>query len=115
MPDRVPLPNQPRHRLEAMARADLSQMERLFNIPKLQLETRASWRSEIALDNFASQTNPAWWRVDVGVVVSPVSWLRLRADGTNLLDHRRAVDGLQRPLPGRAFFVSMEFVAEAIP
>ena len=115
LPDRVPLPNQPRHRLEAMARADLSQMERLFNIPKLQLETRASWRSEIALDNFASQTNPAWWRVDVGVVVSPVSWLRLRADGTNLLDHRRAVDGLQRPLSGRAFFVSMEFVAEAIP
>lgn len=111
LPDRTPLPNQPRHRIEATARADLSRLDWLLDLPKLQLETRASWRSSIALDNFASQTNPGWLRLDVGLVVAPKSWLRLRADATNLLDYRRAVDGLQRPLPGRAYFFSMELVA----
>jgi outer membrane receptor protein involved in Fe transport len=89
----------------------LSRLDWLLDLPKLQLETRASWRSSIALDNFASQTNPGWLRLDVGLVVAPKSWLRLRADATNLLDYRRAVDGLQRPLPGRAYFFSMELVA----
>ena len=113
----LPLPNQPRHRINATAQLDLSHLSlsAARALPALRLETRVAWRSAIALDTFATTQNPGWWRLDAGAVISPTSWLRLRADGTNLLNYRRAVDGLQRPLPGRAFFLSIELEAEPTP
>ena len=39
----------------------------------------------------------------------------VRLDATNLLDVRRAVDGLQRPLPGRAFYGSITLDLDTRP
>lgn len=104
----LPLPNQPRHRLDARMEISLARLAWLGRLPGLAVTGRAAWRSEIALDTFASTINPGWWRLDIGARVAPTRWITLRADVTNLLDVRRALDTLQRPLPGRAFFISMD-------
>ena len=104
----APLPNQPRHRLEWDAALNLRRIDWLGDWPRLRLEARAAWRSRIALDSFDSRSNPAWWRLDVGLVASPRTWLTGRCDLNNLLDYQRAVDGLQRPLPGRSLFCSIQ-------
>ncbi len=108
----TPLPGQPRHRLDA--RLNLSLTRILARVTgkearrqKFELTTRASWRSEIGLDRFSSQTNAGWLRWDTGLLYAPRHWLTFQANATNLLDHKRAVDNLQRPLPGRAFYLSV--------
>ncbi len=71
------------------------------------VEAGGSWRSEVFLDLFGRRSNPAWLSVDAAAWVGPWEGWRVRVDGTNLLDYRGAVDGRQRPLPGRAFHVSL--------
>ena len=104
--DRAILPNQPRHRAQALTQLRLGELP---GLGLTRLSTRVSRRSDLALDAFASQVNPGWTRWDAGVSARPLRWIDLRFDVTNLLDHRRAVDTLQRPLPGRAAYLSVEF------
>lgn len=103
------MPNQPRHRADVSTRLDLS---RLVRSKHAELYGRAGWRSEITLDAFGSKTNPGWVGLDVGASASIWRGVSVAFDATNLLDHRRAVDGLQRPLPGRAFYLSARWVME---
>ena len=104
---RVQLPSQPVHRADARLFIELARLFSLQKTPALTLSSRASWRSAVNLDTFGSQRNPAWLRLDAGLNYRPLTWLSFQLDITNLLDYQRAVDSLQRPLPGRAVFGSV--------
>ena len=107
-----PLPNQPLHRLFATSRLDIApwlprEVTSLFS--SATIEGSAQWRSAITLDPLAGlEPNPSWWRLDAAIDLRIVedAW-GVRLDASNLLDVRRAVDGLQRPLPGRALYLSV--------
>lgn len=109
---RVQLPGQPVHRLDARLSIELARLLALQKTPSLAISSRASWRSSVNLDTFGSQQNPAWLRLDAGLSYRPLSWLSFRLDITNMLDYQRAVDSLQRPLPGRALFGSVSIQKE---
>ena len=104
---RVQLPSQPVHRADARLFIELARLFSLQKTPALTLSSRASWRSAVNLDTFGSQRNPAWLRLDAGLNYRPLTWLSFQLDIANLLDYQRAVDSLQRPLPGRAVFGSV--------
>lgn len=112
---RTPLPGQPRHRIDGRTTLDLSRVAVWRSLHTVELHSRISWRSSVALDSFASQTNPGWTRWDAGLTVAPTTWLTCQGNATNLLNHRRAVDSLQRPLPGRAFYVSVTLTTRSTP
>jgi len=106
-PVRLQLPSIPEHRIDARLGVQLAKLLSLKRLDALELSSRAAWRSDVYLDTFGAQKNPAWLRLDAGLLVQPRRWLSLQFDVTNILNHQRAMDSLQRPLPGRAFFLSL--------
>ncbi len=104
---RPPRPYQPRHQARALVRWDLTGAPWAGALPGLALEAGATWRGAITLDTFGRLENPGWLSVDASARVSPWPWLTARASLHNLLDEQRALDSLQRPLPGRAFSFSL--------
>lgn len=99
-------PGQPRHRATAHIRADLDSVGWLGSLPGLALHSAAHWRSSVNLDPFGNLDSPAYWTVDAGAQVRPLDWLELAINVRNITDNRWGADSLQRPLPGRAVFVS---------
>ncbi|MEM1349587.1 MAG: TonB-dependent receptor, partial [Myxococcota bacterium] len=92
------LPNIPRHRAQVMAQ--------LARTP-LRARAGASWRSLVTLDPFGSLVNPGFVDVFLGVGAQVWGGVEVRLDAQNLLDYRRAVDALQRPLPGRTIYATL--------
>jgi outer membrane receptor protein involved in Fe transport len=101
----LPVPGQPQHRAQLRAEADAGRLARW--LPDAMLYTLLDARSPIALDAFGRQENPALVTLDAGLRVSPFGWFTLGIEGKNLFDVRTGVDSLQRPLPGRALYVSL--------
>ncbi len=93
------LPGRPRHVLVARAVADLG---------PAHLFAGAHYRSELNLDNFGNLRSPGALRLDAGASVRLSERITAGLHGRNLLDHRSTRDSLQRPLPGRAFFLTLE-------
>ena len=96
---RPQLPGEPRHRLRLASTVDLAD---------LQLAGAARLRSPVHLDNFGNLTNPSALFLDLGITWRVDDQLRAALRAQNLLNHRHAQDSLHRPLPGRAFFLSLE-------
>lgn len=115
---RAQLPHQPRHRAFVRATLDLGGLvpaetfKTFFNEARLQATAR--YRSRVQLDNFGSLQSPGALRLDLGGRASLGGGLGVSVEVQNLLNDRRAQDFLQRPLPGRAFFVAVELLAEGM-
>ncbi|MGM0557991.1 MAG: TonB-dependent receptor [Myxococcota bacterium] len=100
------IPGQPRHRATADARLNLESVGWLGALPGLALRSAANWRSAVNLDPFGNIQSDAYWTVDVGAQVQPLDWLQMGINLRNITDNRWGSDSLQRPLPGRAVFVT---------
>jgi outer membrane receptor protein involved in Fe transport len=100
------IPGQPRHRATANARLNLESVDWLGALPGLALRSAATWRSSINLDPFGNLQSEAYWTVDAGAQVRPWNWLQMGINVRNITDNRWGADSLQRPLPGRAIFVT---------
>ena len=115
---RAQLPHQPRHRAFVRATLDLGGLvpaetfKTFLNMASLQATAR--YRSRVQLDNFGSLQSPGALRLDLGGRASLGGGLGVSVEVQNLLNDRRAQDFLQRPLPGRAFFVAVELLAEGM-
>ncbi|RVU42133.1 TonB-dependent receptor [Lujinxingia sediminis] len=110
------LPHQPRHRAFLRATLDLgglvsTETFRTF-LSDARLQATARYRSRVQLDNFGSLQSPGALRLDLGGRASLGGGLSLGVEVQNVLNDRRAQDFLQRPLPGRAFFISLAVLAE---
>lgn len=66
-----------------------------------------TWQSEMPLDRFGSLVEEDRVMLGAGLDAKVTDWLTLDLEGTNLLDVRGAVDGLQQPLPGLAVLGSV--------
>jgi outer membrane receptor protein involved in Fe transport len=100
------IPGQPRHRVTAHVRTDLSSLDWLGSLPGLALRSAMSWRSAVNLDPFGNLRSPAYWTIDAGAQLRPLDWLEMGVNVRNITDNRWGADSLQRPLPGRAVFVT---------
>lgn len=102
-----PVPLQPEHQAFGQIGYDVAGYPvPLLRLPdRLEIWTRGSGRSRIYLDNFGNQTAPAYVFWDAGVTMHTGD-LETTFAARNLLDHDRAVDALQQPLPGRSFWLS---------
>lgn len=109
-PDGTPIPGQPAHQSSASAEVELGGKGGLWVLAKLasaRIFAQADWRSRVYLDSFANLYNPPFWTVDVGASVAPIAGWEVAFNARNLGDQRRGADSLQRPLPGRAFYLSL--------
>lgn len=102
------LPGQPRHRLHARSGMQWIESDSDSRRPALTLRPAVQYRSRINLDNFGNLQNGAALKIDIGADIEWSSRFRTTATAHNLFDHRQSVDSLHRPLPGRAFYLSME-------
>lgn len=112
MPPGTPLPGQPAHQAGALANWRVSGPGGFFTdapLPRAEVFARADWRSRVYLDTFANVHNPDFWTLDAGLAVWPTRWLGLRLNARNLADDQRGADLLQRPQPGRAFYLSAQY------
>ena len=100
------LPGQPEWRTEGRLGVDASRLGWLFSPARARADVRVGWRGEMPIDAFGVRQAAGWLSLDVGVVAGWQPWWEVRLDGTNLLDVRDATDSLQRPLPGRAVYMS---------
>lgn len=94
------LPQQPRHRGLLEARVELP--------ADVTARGGVHYRSALNLDNFGNLRTPGSLRVDLGIARAISPELVAAVQVRNLLDDRRAQDSLQRPLPGRTLFVSLQ-------
>ncbi len=101
------MPGQPVHRSAAGAEVELGGLGFLSGVRSLRFFGEAHWRSRIYLDSFANLSNPPFWTADLGAAYAPSDWLEVTVNARNLADNRRGADTLQRPLPGRAFYVGV--------
>ncbi|MBM4352504.1 MAG: TonB-dependent receptor [Deltaproteobacteria bacterium] len=74
---------------------------------RLELYTRAAWRTAYYLGPVADRREEGRLLWDAGLSADLGLSFRLSADARNLLDKRDAVDALQYPLPGRSVFLSL--------
>jgi outer membrane receptor protein involved in Fe transport len=68
----------------------------------------ADWRSGFAFDRFNSLKEEGRVFVDAGLALRPGAGFLVAASARNLLDTRDAVDAFQYPLPGRAWFLTVQ-------
>ncbi len=102
------LPGQPRHRLSMESTIDLSGLSVWSELPEVQLQPSANFRSGVNLDNFGHLRNDPSLRLNFGATIAVNQQLRAGVQIRNILDDRRAQDSLHRPLPGRSLFASIE-------
>jgi len=81
--------------------------ETRYSIWRLEVYTRAAWRTAYFLGPVAARREEGRLFWDAGISADLGLSFRLSVDARNLLDKRDAVDALQYPLPGRALFVSI--------
>lgn len=111
MADGTPVPGQPAHQSAARAEAELGGKGGVAWLSKLasaRVFAQADWRSRVYLDSFANLYNPAFWTLDLGASVAPRPGWEVAFNARNLTDQQRGADSLQRPLPGRAFYLSLK-------
>ncbi len=104
----VQLPRHPRHRGGLSQRLELAGLGPFAPLHSLRLTTSLDARSALHLDNFGHLESPAFWQVDAGVSLAPMRALRIGLEVQNITDNRWGADQLQRPLPGRAVYASIE-------
>jgi len=117
MPQNTPIPGQPAHQSSARAEVELGGtggVWLLAKVPSARLFAQADWRSRVYLDSFANLYNPPFWTVDLGASLAPIKGWEVALNARNLGDQQRGADSLQRPLPGRAFYVSLKLRYETL-
>ncbi len=102
-----PVPLQPQHQAFGRVGIDVAGFDvPLLRLPRmLELWTLADGRSRLFLDSFGNQTAPAYLFWDAGITLRAGA-VETTFAARNLMDHRRAVDAVQQPLPGRSFWLS---------
>ncbi|MBA2664465.1 MAG: TonB-dependent receptor [Bradymonadaceae bacterium] len=108
------LPHQPLHRTRLGAELELADLLDVSLLHSAQISATASYRSRIFLDNFANMSTPAAITMDLGLSLGIGRWLGLSFDLHNVLDDQQLQDSLQRPLPGRAFYVSARMSKQSL-
>ncbi len=101
------LPQQPLHRARLRTELELADLLQVDALRSVQMTGAAHYRSRVNQDNFGNLTTPAAFTLDLGVSLGFRRWFTLSADVHNVLDAQQIQDSLQRPLPGRAFYVSL--------
>lgn len=107
----TPIPGQPAHQSSARAEVELGGKGGIWvlaKLPSARIFAQTDWRSRVYLDSFANLYNPPFWTVDVGASLAPIDGWEVALNARNLSDQRRGADSLQRPLPGRAFYLSLK-------
>lgn len=104
-----PLPSQPQHQANLGLVARLDQVVGMSSAWAPTLGLGAQWRSSITLDVLGRIENPALLQLEAHASVNLPWSLQLELRGQNLLNARRGVDGLQRPLPGRTLWAALRF------
>lgn len=104
-----PLPNQPLHQANLGLVARLDQVVGISSPLAPTLGLGGQWRSEITLDVLGRIKNPALLQLEANASITLPWQLKLELRGQNLLNARRGVDGLQRPLPGRTLWAALRF------
>ena len=104
----VQLARHPRHQGAVSTRAEFAGLGPLDGLRSLALTGEFDIRSKVNLDNFGNLSNPPFWQLDLGATVAPTRHLTFGLEVRNLTDNRRGADHLQRPLPGRAVYASMQ-------
>lgn len=102
-----PLPNQPAHQLYLSAQATLKPPQAWRWTPPINLGIATLWRSAINLDLFGQAQNQGYTQLQAHVSATFKAGLSAELRALNLLDVRTAVDGLQRPLPGRTIWANL--------
>lgn len=102
------LPGTPRHRLAVEPAADLTGLSVWSTLPEVRIRSAIHYRSRLNLDRFGNIDDGPALRVDVGATAKFLERFRAGVHVRNLFDHRGATDSLQRPLPGRAVYGSVE-------
>jgi len=102
------LPGQPRHQMALESTIDLSGLSVWSDLPEVQLQPSADYRSGVNLDNFGHLRNDPSLRLNFGATVAINQQLRAGVQIRNILDDRSTQDSLHRPLPGRSLFASIE-------
>ncbi len=92
------MPHRPRHTVAG---------EVSFEKGGVRAQVRGRGQSAFYLDRYESLTEEGRLFVDARVEWSPIPEVALALDVHNVLDRRGAVDSLQSPLPGRAFYGSL--------
>ncbi len=107
------LPQQPLHRARLSTALDIADLLKIDAVRSAQLTGAAHYRSIVNQDNFGNLTTPAAFTLDLGLSLGFKRWFLLSADIHNLFDARNIQDSLQRPLPGRAFYMSLRVREES--
>lgn len=92
------MPHRPRHTVAG---------EVAFEFGGVRVEVRGRGQTAFYLDRYESLAEEGRHVVDARVEWTPVPEAALALDVHNVLDRRGAVDSLQSPLPGRAFYGSL--------
>lgn len=92
------MPHRPRHTVAG---------EVAFESGGVRMEVRGHGQTGFYMDRYESLTEEGRLFVDARVEWTPVPEASLALDVHNVLDRRGAVDSLQSPLPGRAFYGSL--------
>lgn len=92
------MPHRPRHTVAG---------EIAFESGEVRVEVRGRGQTAFYLDRYESLTEEGRLVVDARVEWTPVPEASVALDVHNVLDRRGAVDSLQSPLPGRAFYGSL--------
>ncbi len=92
------MPHRPRHTVAG---------EVSFESGGVRVEVRGRGQTAMFMDRYESLTEEGRLVVDARVEWTPVPEATLALDVHNILDRRGAVDSLQSPLPGRAFYGSL--------
>jgi outer membrane receptor protein involved in Fe transport len=94
------MPQRPAHQIHGEIAATMG---------PVTLSVMPGWRAAVHLDRFESLSEEARFELDARLDWAFSRLLSLSVDARNLTDKRDAVDHLQRPLPGRSFFLTMRF------
>jgi vitamin B12 transporter len=89
------MPFRPRHRATADVAATFG---------PVRITVRGTGQTRFWLDRFESQSEEARFLLDARVEFTPIPEVTLALDAVNLTDKRDAMDAVQYPLPGRAFY-----------
>ncbi len=107
------LPQQPLHRARLSSALEVADLLHIDSVRSVKFTGVAHYRSVVNQDNFGNLTTPAAFTLDLGLSLGFKRWFSLSADVQNLFDARQIQDSLQRPLPGRAFYMSLRIREES--
>lgn len=101
------LPHQPLHRAHLTSSVELADQIPLKGLKALQIMSTLHYRSAVNLDNFENLQNRPALRLDAGLSADFRHGLGGAVHLQNIFNDRQIQDSLQRPLPGRSIFFSL--------